>query len=72
MPDRSTPVAKPYRRTMLFILLLSWLISTTGCSRYVVIPGGETIEIRVQQWDQMNQDNERLIQSLDDCQKNKK
>lgn len=49
------------------MLLLSWLTSTTGCSRYVVVPGGETIIVSVQQWDQMRQDNELLMQELDRC-----
>lgn len=51
------------------MLLLLWLISMTGCSRYVVVPGGETIQISVQQWDQMRQDNELLLQEVAKCRK---
>jgi len=39
----------------------------TGCSRYVVVPGGETIQVSVQQWDQMRQDNELMLQELQKC-----
>lgn len=45
-------------------LLLSCLISMTGCSHYVVVPGGETIQVNIQQWDQLRQDNELCMQEL--------
>ena len=67
MSNAKTKPARPCLKRTLLLLLLSALISTTACSRYVVVPGGETIQVNVQQWDQMRQDNELLIQELPKC-----
>jgi hypothetical protein len=64
-----TKRVKRCSRLMLAMLLLLWQISMTGCSRYVVVPGGETIQVNVQQWDQMRADNEQLLQELAGCRK---
>lgn len=68
MNGAKTKHAKRFLKTILLLSLLLLPISTTGCSHYVVVPGGETIQINVQQWDQMRQDNELLIITLKECQ----
>lgn len=59
------------RRLAMEILLLSalaMLISTTGCSRrYVVVDGGETVQVKKSELDRLYRDNEDLMQGLEEC-----
>lgn len=67
MPTAKTKPARLWQKTILRCLALLWLLSMTGCSHYVVVPGGETITISVLQWDYMRQDNELLMKGLQQC-----
>lgn len=71
MNSAKTKHGRHWLKKMLLLSLLSLPISMTGCSRYVVVPGGETIRISVQQWDQMRADNELLMGELTRCRSGK-
>lgn len=61
---------KPWRITTALLLTLLLLTSTTGCSRsskFIVIEGEETIQVRKATLDTLYRDNERLLRALEEC-----
>lgn len=71
MMKTSSSFVKTCKSVILALLTLLLLISTTGCSkRLVVVPGGQTVTVSKQELDQCYQDRELLLQALEQC-KNK-
>lgn len=64
----SRNTARRLARGILLLLALATLISMTGCSRrYVVVDGGDMVQVKKGDLDQLYRDNEDLLQALEEC-----
>lgn len=68
MMRMSRSSGKRLSREILLLSLLALLISMTACSRrYVVVDGGETIQVKKSDLSRLQQDNELLLKALEEC-----